>query len=172
MQTDQTRQRNPLLHKYSDCDFGNVDALSAAVVPYFGQVVVEPERGSKDFRAQLNICRLQKTAVCYGSFNHPFSVKVPNSTYFAHGFPIQGTAEHVNNGMVVPNLPHKGAVGGPGALSLSYGRGFELFSIFMSSRALSNTLSGLIGVPLSGELRLDKSNYDSRPEPPTVRSSR
>jgi AraC-like DNA-binding protein len=170
MLTDRTRQRNPLLHKYSVCDSGNVDALSAAVVPYFGQVVVQPERGSKDFRAQLNICRLQKTAVCYGSFEHPFSVEVADSASFAHGFPIRGAAEHVSNGMVVPDLPHKGAIGGPGALSLHYGRDFELFSIFMRPRALCDTLSGLIGAPLSGELRLDESNYHSRPEPRMVRS--
>jgi AraC-like DNA-binding protein len=170
MQTDETRQRGPLLHKYSVCNSGDVDALSAAVVPYFRQVVVEPERGWKNFRAQLNIRRLQRTAICYGRFEHAFRVEVPNSAYFAHGFPIRGAAEHINNGIAVPNLPHKGAVGGPGALSLSYGRGFELFSIFISPRALSDTLSGLIGSPLGGELKLDKSNYHSRPEPRAVRS--
>jgi AraC-like DNA-binding protein len=157
------------LHKFAVCESSRADEWSAAVLPYFGQSLVEP-RGSKEFRAQLNFCRLQKMALCYGSFEGAFSVEVPDSHSFAQGLPIRGAAEHVNNGLVIPDSPRKGAVGAPGALSLSYGPGFELFAVFMRPDALSDTLSGLIGAPLSGKLEMDKSNYDWRPEPCMIRS--
>jgi AraC-like DNA-binding protein len=157
-------QRKPLLHKFPVCDTGAVDAAGAAVAPFFGNHLMEPERRSKAFQARINICRLQKIALLYGSFGDPFRVQVPWSGNFVHGFPIRGTGEHVSNGMAILNSPTRGAVGGPGPLKLSYGPNFEVFSLFVSPGELAKTLSGFLGAPLSGELKLSKSNYDSRPE--------
>ncbi len=139
-------------------------------MPVFGPATVEPKRGSKAFRAQLNLCRLQKLALCYGRFEGAFSVKVPESGSFAQGLPIRGSGEHFNNGMVITDSPRKGAIGAPGPLALSYESDFELFAVFMKPDALSNTLAGLIGAPLGKKLELDKSNYDWRPEPRMIRA--
>jgi len=112
--------RNPPLHKFPVCDSRKVDDWSAATLSVFGPTQVEPQRGSKAFRALFNLCRLQRTALCYGSFDGAFSVSVPESVSFVQGMPIRGVGEHVNNGMKIPYSPRKGAVGAPGVLDLSY----------------------------------------------------
>jgi AraC-like DNA-binding protein len=159
-----------LLHKFPVCDSSKVDDWSAATLPVFGPTQVEPKRGSKAFRALFNLCRLQRTALCYGSFDGAFAVSVPESVSFVQGFPIRGVGEHVNNGMAIPYSPHKGAVGAPGVLALSYAAHLEIFAVFMKPDALHDALSGLIGAPLGKKLELDESNYDWRPEPRMVRS--
>ena len=160
----------PPLHKFPVCDSSKVDDWSAATLPVFGPTRVEPKRGSKAFRALLNLCRLQRTALSYGSFGGAFSVSVPESVSFVQGLPIRGSGEHVNNGTKVPYSPRKGAVGAPGAVALSYEANVEVVSVFMKPDALNDTLSGLIGAPLGRKLELDKSNYDCRPEPRMIRS--
>jgi AraC-like DNA-binding protein len=154
----------PLLHRFGVSETRNADALSEALTPFFGPTVAEPARGSEAFQARFNICRLKKIVVGYGSFDHAFSMKVEDCASFTHGFPIQGTGEHVNNGFVIPDSPGKGALGSPGPMSLSYGPDFEIFAVFITPQALSNTLSGLIGAPPSFQIKLGQSNYDSRPE--------
>ncbi len=170
MQYGEIPSRKPPLHKYPVCDSAKVDDWSAATLPVFGPSMVEPKRGSKAFRAQLNLCRLQKIALCYGSFEGAFSVGIPDSCSFAQGLPIRGIGQHFNNGMVIPDSPRKGALGVPGPLALSYEADFEVFAVFMKPGALSDTLSGLIGAPLGKNLELDKSNYDGRPEPRMIRA--
>ena len=113
---------------------------------------------------------MQKLALCYGSFEGAFSVKIPESSSFAQGLPIRGSGEHVNNGMVIPDSPRKGAIGAPGPLALSYEADFEVFAVFMKPDALSDTLAGLIGAPLGKKLELDTSNYEWRPEPRMIRA--
>jgi hypothetical protein len=140
--------RSPL-YKYPVCDSGKVDDWSAATLPVFGPSAAAPKRGSRAFRALLNLCRLQKLALCYGRFEGAFSVKVPESGSFAQGLPIRGSWEHVNNGIVIPDSPRKGAIGAPGPVALSYEVDFELFAVFMKTDALSDALAGLVGVPLA-----------------------
>src|SRR5271156_4207903 len=160
----------PPLHKFPICDSSKIDDWSAATLSVFGPTQVEPRRGSKAFRALFNMCRLQRTALCYGSFGGAFSVSVPESVSFVQGLPIRGVGEHINNGLVIPDSPRKGAVGAPGVLALSYAADLEIFAVFMKPDALHDTLSGLIGAPLGKKLELDNSNYDWRPEPRMIRS--
>src|SRR5271165_6565710 len=160
----------PPLHKFPICDSSKIDDWSAATLSVFGPTQVEPKPGSKAFRALFNLCRLQRTALCYGSFGGAFGVSVPESVSFVQGLPIRGVGQHINNGMTIPDSPRKGAVGAPGPLALSYGADFELLAVFMKPDALSDTLAGLIGAPLGKKLELDKSNYDWRPEPRMIRS--
>jgi AraC-like DNA-binding protein len=170
MQRSELPSHKPPLHKFPVCDSRKVDDWSEATLPVFGPTQVEPKRGSKAFRALFNMCRLQRTALCYGSFDGAFSVSVPESVTFVQGFPIRGVGEHVNNGMKIPYSPRKGAVGAPGVLALSYAADLEIFAVFMKPDALHDTLSGLIGAPLGKKLELDNSNYDWRPEPRMIRS--
>ena len=160
----------PPLHKFPICDSSKIDDWSAATLSVFGPTQVEPRRGSKAFRALFNMCRLQRTALCYGSFGGAFSVSVPESVSFVQGLPIRGVGEHINNGLVIPDSPRKGAVGAPGPVALSYQEDFEVSAVFMKPDALRDTLSGLIGAPLCKNLELDRSNYDWRPEPRIIRS--
>src|SRR5271170_4971359 len=170
MQRSELPSHKPPLHKFPVCDSRKVDDWSEATLPVFGPTQVEPKRGSKAFRALFNMCRLQRTALCYGRFDGAFSVSVPESVSFVQGLPIRGVGEHINNGMAIPYSPRKGAVGAPGVLALSYQADLEIFAVFMKPDALSNTLAGLIGAPLGKKLELDKSNYDWRPEPRMIRS--
>jgi AraC-like DNA-binding protein len=160
----------PPLHKYPICDTRKVDDWSAATLSVFGPTQVESDRGSKAFRAAINLCPLQKTALCYGRFGGAFSVSVAESVSFVQGMPIRGVGEHVNNGITIPYSPRKGAVGAPGVLALSYAADLEISAVFMKPNALHDTLSGLIGAPLGKKLELDKSNYDWRPEPRMIRN--
>jgi len=170
MQQCELASPKPPLHRFPVCDSTSVDDWSAATLPFFGPSAVAPKRGSKAFRAQLNLCRLQKLALCYGRFGGAFSVSVPESVSFVQGLPIRGVGEHVNNGMAIPYSPRKGATGAPGVLALSYEAELEIFAVFMKPDALHNTLSGLIGATLGKKLELDRSNYDWRPEPCMIRS--
>ena len=95
----------------------------------------------------MNLCRLQKMALCYGRFEGAFSVGVPHSCSFAQGLPIRGIGQHFNNGMVISDSPRKGAIAVPGPLTLSYDADFEVFAVFMKPDAVSDALSGLIGGP-------------------------
>src|SRR5271157_4583630 len=160
----------PPLHKFPICDSSKIDDWSAATLSVFGPTQVEPRLGSKAFRALFNMCRLQRTALCYGSFGGAFSVSVPESVSFVQGLPIRGVGEHINNGLVIPDSPRKGAVGAPGPVALSYQEDFEVFAVFMKPDALSDTLAGLIGAPLGKKLELDTSNYEWRPEPRMIRA--
>src|SRR5271169_4057362 len=148
----------PPLHKFPVCDSSKVDDWSATTLSVFGPTQVEPKRGSKAFRALFNLCRLQRTALCYGSFGGAFSVSVPESVSFVQGFPLRGVGQHINNGMAIPYSPRKGAVGAPGPVALSYQEDFEVSAVFMKPDALRDTLSGLIGAPLGKKLELDSSN--------------
>jgi AraC-like DNA-binding protein len=168
MHGELTRPR-PLLQRFKVSDTQNADAFCEALAPVFGPTVAEPARGSEPFHAQLNICRLKRMAVGYGSFDHAFGMKIEDCTSFVHGFPIRGTGEHVNNGFAIQDSRRKGALGSPGPMSLSYGPNFEIFAIFIRPEALSNALSGLIGAPPSFQLKLEQSNYGSRPECRTLR---
>jgi AraC-like DNA-binding protein len=160
----------PPLHKFLVCDSRKIDDWVAAALPIFGPTQVEPKDDSKAFRALINLCPLRSTALCYGKFGGAFSVSVPESISFVQGMPIRGVGEHVNNGMKIPYSPSRGSVGAPGTLALSYAADLEILAIFMKPDALHGTLSGLIGAPLGKKLELDRSNYDGRPEPRTVRS--
>jgi AraC-like DNA-binding protein len=158
-----------LLRKFPLHDGQGVEALSSAIAPYIGRNTVTLERGTKDFRATMNLCRLKKMALFYGSFQEPFSVDIPESVNFLHGFPVHGKAEHVNNGALISDSPTKGAVGGPGPLKLSYGSEFEIFAIFIPPKSLSDALSALIGVPTSGQLKLDSTNHERGAETRALR---
>jgi AraC-like DNA-binding protein len=157
------------LHKSPLYAGGDVESLSAAITPLFGDNRIELERGAKTLDARVNVRRLKKTALCYGKLSQPFCVEVAESTSFVHGFPIRGTAHHFNNGNSIPDCPAKGAVGAPGPLKLCYGPGFELFAVFMSPQSLLTALSAIAGTPIASDLRLEKSNYGSRPESPLLR---
>lgn len=78
----------PPLYKFPICDSGEVDGWSAAALPVFGPTRVERKPGSKPFRATINFCPLQKTALCYGRFGGAFSVSAPESVSFVQGMPI------------------------------------------------------------------------------------
>jgi len=132
----------PLLHKFPSLATGSADELSAALSPYFGKAIVEPERRSSNFHVQLNICRLKRIALTYSTSSDAFSIDVDENSRFLHGFPVQGIAEHVNNGMSVSDSPERGAVGEPGSLKLSYCANFEIFAVFLDPAALSDVLSG------------------------------
>ena len=58
----------PPLHNFLVCDSRKVDGWAAATLPIFGQTWVEPKGDSKAFRAIINLCPLQRTALCYGQF--------------------------------------------------------------------------------------------------------
>jgi hypothetical protein len=148
MQHGELPSHKPPLHKFPVCDSSKVDDWSAATLSVFGPTRVEPKSGSKEFRALFNLCRLQRTALCYGSFGGAFSVSVPETVSFVQGMPIRGVGEHVNNGMKIPYSPRKGAVGAPGVLALSYEADLEISAVFMKPDALHDTLSGLVGAPL------------------------
>src|SRR6201999_3569884 len=103
----------PPLHNFLVCDSRKVDGWAAATLPIFGQTWVEPKGDSKAFRALINLCPLQRTALCYGRFGGAFSVNVPESINFVQGMSIRGVGEHVNNGMKIPYSPSRGSVGAP-----------------------------------------------------------
>jgi AraC-like DNA-binding protein len=169
MKHNEFTQFKPLLHKFGVLETENAEAAATALTPLFGETVVEPARGSEGFQARLNICRLKRIALGYGSFEHAFGMKVANCGAFVHGFPLRGAGEHVNNGQPILDLPNKGAVGSPGPMSLSYGKNFEIFAAFFKPQTLADVLSALVGAPPSSQLKLDKSNYASRPETPAIR---
>jgi AraC-like DNA-binding protein len=158
-----------LLHKYPGISTGDADELSVALSPFFGGAVVEPERDRAAFRMQLNICRLDRMSLSFSASPTAFKIDTKENSYFLHGFPISGSAEHRNNGVVVAESLDKGAVGEPGSLSLSFGPNFALFAVFLNKKSVSDVLSGLIGTPASRNLKLSRSGYHERPEPPMIR---
>jgi AraC-like DNA-binding protein len=162
-------KREPHLRRFSSSEFGSADALSAALTPAFGPTVVEPARGSRAFQVQFDIFHSNKLAIGRTTFKHASHVKFAESVSFSHAFPVRGTCERINNGMAIKSSPDKGVVAGPGPLSLSCGPGYEIFAITIRPGALSNTLSTLTGSPAILPLKLDRSNYESRPESPLLR---
>jgi AraC-like DNA-binding protein len=169
MQYDAIAPRDPLLHRFSGSESGNADALGAALAPLFGPTVVEPARGSRALEVRFDIFHSNKMAIGRTTFKQASNVKFAESASFAHGFPIRGTGEHVNNGTVIQSSPRKGAVVAPGPLSLSCGPDYEIFAISIRPEALLKTLSELIGSPIGFQLKLDQSNYGSRPESRVLR---
>src|SRR5271167_4635096 len=95
MQHSEPASSKPPLHKFPICDSSKIDDWSAATLSVFGPSQVEPRRGSKEFRALFNLCPLQRTALCYGSFGGAFSVSVPESVSFVQGLPIRGVGDPI-----------------------------------------------------------------------------
>jgi AraC-like DNA-binding protein len=167
---DSMTASTPLLGRFILHEGHNADALGEAIAPYLGENAITTESGEQSFQALMNLHRLQKTSLFYGKFEQPFSVDIRESTSFLHGFPIHGNAQHVNNGCAISDSPVKGAVGGPGPLRLSYGADFEIFALFIRPEALSGALSALVGMPVSGALKLDKANHEGGGETPALRT--
>jgi AraC-like DNA-binding protein len=159
----------PLLHKFPGITTGSADEVSVALSPFFGKAVVEPARARAAFRLQLNICRLERMSLSYSASPEPFKIDAAENSYFLHGFPVRGFAEHRNNGAVVAESPNRGAVGEPGSLNLSFGPNFALFAVFLNQASVSEVLSGLIGAPASRNLKLDRVGYHERQEAPMIR---
>jgi AraC-like DNA-binding protein len=157
-----------ILHKYPAITTGDADELSVALTPFFGRVVVEPERRAEPFHLQLNICRLPRLALSFSASAEAFHIDASDNSFFLHGFPVCGRAEHRNNGAAVLDTPNKGAAGEPGSLKLSYGPNVQLFATFLERASIVDLLSGLIGAPASRELKLNRSNSDA-PEAPLIR---
>jgi len=157
----------PLLHKFPGISTGDADELSVALSPFFGRAVVEPERGAAAFRMQLNMCRLDRMSLGFASTSKALKIDTTENSYFLHGFPIRGTGEHRNNGVVIAASPNRGAVGEPGSLNLSFGPNFEHFAVFLNQTSVSDVLSALIGAPASRNLRLNRNH--ERPEAPMIR---
>jgi AraC-like DNA-binding protein len=162
-------KREPSLHRFSSSEFGSADALSAAFAPAHGPTVVEPTLGSPTFQAKFDVFQSSKIAIGRTTFKQASRLKLAACNSFVHGFPVQGTCEHINNGVVRQSSLYKGSVVAPGSLSLSCSPGYEILSISIGPETLSNVLSGLTGSPAIVPLKLDRSNYDSRPEPPVLR---
>jgi hypothetical protein len=157
----------PFLHKFPGISTGNADELSVALSPFFGGAVVEPERGPTAFRMQLNMCRLDRMSLSFSASPTAFKIDTTENSYFLHGFPVRGSAEHRNNGVVVEDLPDRRAVGEPGSLNLSFGPNFALFAVFLNQTSVSDALSALIGAPASRNLKLNR-NHDGS-EAPMIR---
>jgi AraC-like DNA-binding protein len=64
----------------------------------------------------------------------------------------------------MPLTAHKGASAEPGEVSLSTGPNFEHLAVFIDPEALSKTLAALSGISAVGRLKLDFSDFGSRPE--------
>jgi AraC-binding-like domain len=154
----------PLLHKFPGIATGNADELSVALSPFFGGAVVEPEKGPTAFRMRLNLCRLDRMSLSFSASPTALKIDATENSYFLHGFPVSGSAEHRNNGVVVADSPDRGAVGEPGSLNLSFGPNFALFAVFLNQTSVSNVLSGLIGAPASRSLKLNR-NHECQEAP-------
>jgi AraC-like DNA-binding protein len=163
-----TSPKHPL-HKFPGLLTGDADELSGALSPFYGGPIVKPERDPTPFRAQLNICRLDRMSLGFGASATALKIDTDENPYFLHEFLVRGTVEHRNNGVVVAETPYKGAAGEPGSLNLSYGPNFELFTVFLNQNSVSDVLSGLIGAPASRKIKLERAGYPERPEPPMMR---
>ena len=163
-----TSPKHPL-HKFPGLITGDADELSGALSPFYGGPIVKPERDHTPFRAQLNICRLERMSLGFGASATALKIDTDENPYFLHEFLVRGSVEHKNNGVVVAETPYKGAAGEPGSLNLSYGPNFELFTVFMNHKSVSDVLSGLIGTPASRKIKLERAGYHERPEPPMMR---
>jgi AraC-like DNA-binding protein len=169
MKDDVEASPKPLLHKFPGITTGNADELSMALSPFFHGAVVEPERGRAAFRTQLNVCRLDRMSLTFSASPTAFKIDTTENSYFLHGFPLRGTAEHRNNGVVVGDSADRGAVGEPGSLNLSFGPNFAIFAVFLNQTSVSNVLSALIGAPASRNLKLNRIGSHERPEAPMIR---
>jgi AraC-like DNA-binding protein len=154
----------PRLRKFAIHGSRGADSLRTALAPYFADQLLEPERGSKDFTARISLCRLEKMEVYHGSYEQPFRLQLRHARCFTQGFPIRGGGEYVNNGTAMASSPRKGMLAEPGCIGLSYGPNFEHVSIFIDPDALSKTLAALVGMPPTGQLKLNMDDYGSRPE--------
>ena len=117
------------------------DSLRAALAPYFGEQLLELDRGSKEFSARIAFLRLERMQIYRGSYDQPFRLQIRHARCFTQGFPIRGGGEFVSNGTAMTSSPRKGMLAEPGCIDLAYGPNFEHSSIFIEPDVLSNTLS-------------------------------
>ncbi len=154
----------PQLHKFSIHGAHGADSLRAALAPYFGDQILELERGSREFAAQFSLLRGESIRIYHGSYEQSFRLQLRDSRCFIQGFPTRGAGECVNNGTVMASSPRKGILTEPGCIDLSYGPGLEHLSIFIDPDALAKALTALVGMSAARQLKLDMNGYESRPE--------
>ena len=154
----------PQLHKFSIHGAHGADSLRAALAPYFGDQILELERGSREFAAQFSLLRGESIRIYHGSYEQSFRLQLRDSRCFIQGFPTRGAGECVNNGTVMASSPRKGILTEPGCIDLSYGPGLEHLSIFIDPDALAKALTALVGMSAARQLKLDMNGYELRPE--------
>jgi AraC-like DNA-binding protein len=130
--------------------------------PYFHDSTFEFESGSKDITAQISICRLGKIQIFSGRYEEPFRLLIPDARSFVQGFPAQGSGECVNNGVLMHLSPGRGAVSEPGEMNLDFGSNCDDVCVFMDPAALVQALAELVGASPGAELKLDRSNPETR----------
>jgi AraC-like DNA-binding protein len=159
----------PQLHELSIHGGHGADSLREALAPYFADQILELERGSKEFAARFSFYSSENIQFLHGSYEQSFRLQLRHSRCFIQGFPIRGSGEYVNNRTTMTSSPRKGMLAEPGCIDLSYGPNFEHVSIFIDPDALAKTLTGLVAISPARRLKLDMSDYGSRPEARAVR---
>ena len=150
--------------KYTLQKFSEVDALKSVLTTYFPGHLLELGPRSREFRAVIGLCSLDKMSLFRGSYKGALRLSIPDSAYFAHGFPVQGQAETVSNRVVTTSSPDRGAVAEPGELIHSTSPDFESVVMLINPETLSETVGALIGRSGLGPLKLEPPNTGSRPE--------
>ena len=89
---------------------------------------------------------------------------------FMETFPLSGISETVNNGVARTASPSKGAVFEPGATEFAPTQDYEHLVALFDPCALSSTLSALTGSPAIKSLKLDRADFDARPQSRLSRS--
>ena len=154
----------PPLRKYSIRGASSRDAFTSMLAKQFPDYVIELGPGAKEIRAQIGFCPLDRIQLFYGRYQSPFRFRARDSRSFMQSFPLRGSGEAVCNGIAMMSSASKGALAEPGAISFAPAPIYEDLVTSIDPEALLKTLSTLVGAPAVRRLRLELSNFETRPE--------
>jgi AraC-like DNA-binding protein len=158
------------LRKYPAPGSTGGDALRSLLATHFPGHQLELGPRSNDSRVRIGFCPLNNIQLYYGSYERELRLRIPDSRYFIHGFPIRGAGEAINNNIAMTTSPGRGALAEPGEISFSTGPDFEHVVMLIAPEALLKTVAALVGTPTVSRLRLDFSNIETRRESRLLRS--
>jgi AraC-like DNA-binding protein len=158
-------QRFPLL------DTRKVDDMQAIVHRLYGEHSIELVSTPKNFRAQLNFCKLQSIGLYFGKYGTHIRVSFPNLGPYIIGVPLHGNAVHKTEGVAhevtLTGLPP--AISAGAALALDFGDDFNHLALYIDPGTLTKKLAALIGKWPDASLKFDASASEDRPEARTLR---
>ena len=144
--------------------FSDGEALNVMLAQQFPDTFIELDPVSKTIAAQFVVYPLSGLRLYCGRYRGELRGRIHNWNYFTQNFPLHGSCETINNGTSMMSSEVKGSITGPGTIDFSSSFEFEHLVILFDPEALLRTISALSGRPTLSPLKLDLSDFGTRPD--------
>ncbi len=133
----------------------DVDEVRACLKRQYGYGALIPLHRAEAFDATINGCKLQDTALHFGTFGTPATFAFPPLDYFCQLLPLRGAGENVRGNLATELVANAGALTSPEAPhQTTISADYEHLVLRISAKALTRKLEALTGTTIVEPLRM------------------